>query len=205
VTGGAVIVRDADSRRASSIVRSSAAPCHRVRLLADPAQHRNAAIRFRAQSETAGRVAEYLAKSPRVEKVYYPGCDACDPRASRAGNALPRRDRSFCVRTASEPCHGAVCNSSRERPASVASRAGGASGIDRRPDTRRRRICAAVDRARAREDLIADWRSAGSLGSSMASDSSIPSNDRAAARILPRAGLSFFTHLEYAPGGNEAS
>ncbi|HZF16913.1 MAG TPA: aminotransferase class V-fold PLP-dependent enzyme [Steroidobacteraceae bacterium] len=99
VTGGAVIVRDAELAKelVNRQVLGGAVPspfdCWLIR--------RSIAtlpIRFRAQSETAGRVAEYLAKSPRVEKVYYPGLP------THATHELARRQMryhgaivSFCV------------------------------------------------------------------------------------------------------------
>lgn len=99
VTGGAIIVRDAGLARelVNHQVLGGAVPspfdCWLIR--------RSIAtlpIRFRAQSETAGRIAEYLAQSSKVERVFYPGLPthathelAC--RQMRCHGAIA----SFCV------------------------------------------------------------------------------------------------------------
>jgi len=99
VTGGAVIVRDAELAQALAQIQvlGGAVPspfdCWLIR--------RSIATlpcRFRAQCENAGRVARYLAGSVAVERVFYPGLP------SHPGHALASRQMkyfgaivSFCV------------------------------------------------------------------------------------------------------------
>jgi cystathionine gamma-synthase len=99
VTGGVVIVRDAALAQAMTTLQvfGGAVPspfdCWLIR--------RSIATlpcRFRAQSESAGRVAQFLAASPAVETVFYPGL------ATHSGHALALRQMryfggivSFCV------------------------------------------------------------------------------------------------------------